>query len=183
MSQRQLAFTSIRSWACLWMAIALSEVAVYSQPAAIKHRVYLTANTVDIGKDSNFYEALKKLLAAHDEPFSLLLNGDLVSTELTQANLATDSVRIRQLLETASVLTHGKVIIIPGDRDWADSGPEGWMSVQRLEKLVKSFNLKNVKWAIKDGCPGPKVIELDDDILLVAINTQWWNHPYDKPGA
>jgi hypothetical protein len=51
-----------------------------------------------------------------------------------------------------------------------------------LERLVASFKFPRVKWAIKDGCPGPKAIAIDDDILLVTINTQWWNHPYDKPG-
>ncbi len=169
--------------ALLFICLIDMQRGAFSQEGKIKHRVYLTANTVDLEAGSKFYTALRELLTVNQEAYSFIINGDLVSQQLTRDAVSSDSVKIKKLLETASGFENGRVIIIPGDRDWADSGPEGWKSVKKLEKLVKSFNFKNVKWAIKDGCPGPKSIELDDDILLVTIDTQWWNHPYDKPGA
>lgn len=152
-----------------------------AQSEAIKHRVYLAANTADIGENAKIYAELQAQLAAHPEPFSLIINGDLIAAELTNENIPADSAKIRKLLETAASCVNGKAIIIPGDRDWADSGKEGLQSVKQLERLIAAFDFKNVQWAIKDGCLGPKAVEFDDNILLITINTQWRNHPYDKP--
>ncbi|MEM6770060.1 MAG: hypothetical protein AAF597_05700, partial [Bacteroidota bacterium] len=34
---------------------------------------------------------------------------------------------------------------------------------------------------LRKGCPGPELIALSDQVSLLLVNTQWWNHPYDKP--
>jgi len=148
----------------------------------VKHRVYLTANTADIKKNVEYLYQFKNFLSSGSEPFTLVINGDIIKGRQSKKNSSSDSIRIRTMLESVADLERGNIIIIPGDRDWADSGEKGLKSARRLEKLVKSFKFDNVKWAIKKGCPGPKVFELNEQVLLVAINTQWWNHPYDKPG-
>lgn len=55
-------------------------------------------------------------------------------------------------------------------------------NVKKLQSLVKSLNLKNVIWSNKRGCPGPKEYEINENLLLFTINTQWWNHPHEVPG-
>ena len=88
---------------------------------------------------------------------------------------------LQKILQPLSEYENGKIVIIPGDRDWADSKKGGLQNVKKLEKLIKGFKYENVRWAIKNGCPGPVLIKLTPDIFLAAINTQWWNHPHDKP--
>jgi len=148
----------------------------------VKHRVYLSANTAEIKKNTEYFSQFKDLLSSEPEPFTLIINGDLIKGRHSAKISSSDSIQIKIMLESVAGLKQGDIIIIPGDRDWADSGEKGLKSVRRLEKLVKSFKFDNVKWAIKKGCPGPKVFELNEQVLLIAINTQWWNHPYDKPG-
>ena len=147
----------------------------------IKHRVFVTANTADIEEDSIIYTELKNLFSANPEPFTFIISGDLISEDITQENASFQIAKIRKLLETSSGSENGRVVIIPGERDWADSGEEGWKSVKELEKRVKDLGYSHVTWAHKKGCPGPRVIKLNPNLLLVTINTQWWNHPYDKP--
>ncbi|MCB0597775.1 MAG: BamA/TamA family outer membrane protein, partial [Phaeodactylibacter sp.] len=88
---------------------------------------------------------------------------------------------IEALLELVRGLDGVQMGIVPGDRDWADSGPNGWDCVRAMEKYVLDKAPKNVDWLIDDGCPGPDMVEIGDNILLLALNTQWWNHPYRKP--
>lgn len=151
-----------------------------AQISQVNHRVYLLGNTVDINLESEFYNNLAQLLNKED-PFTVLINGDLIDTKTSKIPTSLDSLKIRKLLEVVAGLDNGQVIIIPGDRDWASSGKKGWESANKLQKMIKSMKVKNVKWAISKGCPGPDLIELDENLILVSINTQWWNHPFDKP--
>ncbi len=151
-----------------------------AQTSQVHHRVYLLGNTVDINPESEFYNNLANLLNKKD-PITVLINGDLIDTKTSKKPTVLDSLKIRKLLEVAAGLDNAQVIIIPGDRDWASSGKKGWASAKKLEKMIKSMKFKNVKWAISKGCPGPNMIELDENLILASINTQWWNHPFDKP--
>jgi len=144
----------------------------------ILHRLYQTANIADINADSKFIHHLDSLLSQHNDQASLLINGDLFKGNIGKQ----DSIKINNLLSLSGALTKGKLIILAGNRDWDDSGKDGLKKVKKLEKYVRSFDYENVVWPLKKGCPGPKTIKLDDNVLLVTFNTQWWNHPFNKPG-
>lgn len=75
-----------------------------------------------------------------------------------------------------------KVLFIPGNHDWNHEGPDGWNSVVREQQYIDRYSGKRVHFYPKDGCPGPTEIEITKEITLVIMDTQWWLHPYDKPG-
>jgi hypothetical protein len=167
----------------VFIIIHLFTPLVFSQNEnPIIHRVFLTANTADISSNSNFIPAIEKLLSKTNESFSLILNGDLIKGKISDKNEGDVIQNLGRLFSTVTQFDNGRIIVIPGDRDWADSGPDGWKNVRKLQKLIGDFNHLNVSWPLKKGCPGPGVISLTPDITLVTINTQWWNHPYNKPG-
>jgi len=168
---------------CFLILIFIRTESLYSQDEAkIFHRVYLTANTADISSHSSFIPAVQILLSETEEPFSFIINGDLIEGKFSKKKSEKITQNLQKLFEQLTQFEKGQIIVIPGDRDWADSEKDGWEDVKKLEKLIKSFNYDNVTWALKKGCPGPKIIELTQGIYLAAINTQWWNHPHEKPG-
>lgn len=144
--------------------------------------VYLISNISDISNIENFVESINDILTKKKNPFAIIINGDLI-TSLSKKNFKKDSLKLAYLLNELSKFEKGKIIIIPGDRDWDDSGNKGLKRVRQLEKLVKSLKIKNVVWALKDGCPGPAEYQLSENLLLVTMNTQWWNHPFEKGDA
>ncbi len=75
----------------------------------------------------------------------------------------------------------GKVIFTPGNHDWQGGGKSGWEYILQQEEFVElKLNFSNT--FLPDlGCAGPVEVPLDDDILLVIIDTQWLLHPWDKP--
>ncbi len=75
-----------------------------------------------------------------------------------------------------------KIFFIPGNHDWAQGKPEGWDNIRRQGRLLDSLNASNIRLLPTDGCPGPEEIPLTDNLLLVILDTQWWLHPYAKPG-
>jgi hypothetical protein len=78
--------------------------------------------------------------------------------------------------------TPAKVYFIPGNHDWLDGGRGGYETIVRQQQYVDNYGEKNVKFYPEDGCPGPVEVNITPDIVLLIIDSQWWVHPYDKPG-
>ena len=165
----------------LLFVLLLFSSTVIGQSKNLTHSLFLTSNIVDIKNINDFESEIEKILSKQSKPFTFIINGDLVNSKF-EKRFSKDSIRISNLLKKLSKFENGKFIIVPGDRDWDNSGKKGLKNVKKLEKLVKSLKLKNVKWSVKKGCPGPKKFLLDENLLLITINTQWWNHPFDVPG-
>jgi len=75
------------------------------------------------------------------------------------------------------------VIFIPGNHDWAKGRPAGWERIRRQGQWLDSLHAPNIRLLPADGCPGPEVIPLDSNLVLIVVDTQWWLHPYEKPGV
>ncbi|SNY94587.1 metallophosphoesterase [Flagellimonas pacifica] len=70
----------------------------------------------------------------------------------------------------------GKTIFIPGNHDWYSNGLKG---LERQEKYVqKALDSKKV-FLPDNGCPIEK-IEVSDNILVIAIDTEWYLTNWDK---
>lgn len=159
--------------------ISITWLSFQAQSDAL-YRVFTFGNVADISADSEFFPQLEKLLAIED-PYTVLITGDLVANDVSKGISDIDRQKINKLLRICQRSENSKVIILPGDRDWDNSGERGLKSVKNLKKIVNAMNFPRVEWAISKGCPGPRSIELSDALMLIGIDTQWWNHPHDKP--
>jgi hypothetical protein len=72
-------------------------------------------------------------------------------------------------------------IFIPGNHDWAHWGRRGFKYVTNQRQWVDSLKNSHFKFLPENGCPGPVEIPLQQDALLVILDTQWFLHQYDKP--
>lgn len=78
--------------------------------------------------------------------------------------------------------TAARIIMIPGNHDWNNGGRQGYQAILREQNYVNLLGKENVKYYPVDGCPGPVEIQLSPDVVLVVFDSQWFLHPYDKPG-
>lgn len=75
-----------------------------------------------------------------------------------------------------------RVLMVPGNHDWAMMGESGWDWVREEEKAVEA-RLGGVNAFRPDGgCPGPVVVQPTPGTSLVLLDTQWWLHTHEKPG-
>ena len=75
----------------------------------------------------------------------------------------------------------GKGIVIPGNHDWAQWTPDGWNAIRRQDAFVTAHGGGTVTFAPPGGCPGPAVFDVGATVRLIALDTHWWLHPYEKP--
>jgi hypothetical protein len=80
----------------------------------------------------------------------------------------------------------GRPIFIPGNHDWAGWGKNG---LERQEMLVENYLNAKKGTTAKDGnnyflpdngCSGPEAIELNDNIVVIVVDSQWWLADWDQ---
>ncbi len=79
--------------------------------------------------------------------------------------------------------TNGKLFFLSGDRDWDNSGPNGKKKVKHLEDYIEGKLKLKKSFIPSNACPGPFVMERDKRTTIIAINSQWFMHPHERPEA
>lgn len=69
-------------------------------------------------------------------------------------------------------------IFLPGNHDWANSGPFGLYSIRLQEQFISALARNpRVRLVPSNGCPGPVAMDFGR-LRLVALDTQWWLHSF-----
>ena len=145
------------------------------------HHLYCLGNLADIEDKSIVSNALAILLEENPDQSSVLFLGDFVDGLITNLNQEQVTADLRTLFEISQQFPGTKFFAMQGDRDWDHSRNGGWANAKLLEDIVEDFDFENVEWVNDKGCPGPKLLDLADYAKVIAINSQWWNHPFRKP--
>ncbi|MFT4031736.1 MAG: BamA/TamA family outer membrane protein [Siphonobacter sp.] len=158
-----------------------------AQPTdSVKQRVILVG---DAGKLINGHNPVVDAIASYynlDDPQTTLLYlGDNVYPRGLPDENDPDYTALAQILRVQAQVGLSKrspVLFIPGNHDWSKDHADGWEKIKRQGRWLDSLHAPNIKMLPADGCPGPEEIHLNDRLILVIIDTQWWLHPNDKPG-
>ena len=168
------------------LGLVAGPLAAQNTPPA--HTVFLLGNTAQETLPAGRLKLLRATLERHSGPFTVVHLGDIVGntglaasadTALAQAT----RTRADELIALVKGLPQGKIYFLPGDKDWANSGPAGLKAVRRLEKYIEKQLPGQNAFIPTNGCPGPEVVDVAPLVRLVALNTPWFTHPFDRPEA
>ncbi len=156
---------------------------------AIKHTVYLIGDTgnAKAGKTIPMYPFLKAELDQASENSSIIFLGDnIYPVGMPTKNEAYRALAEHKLDVQLEVVKDfkGDIMFIPGNHDWLKYKTSG---VKRQEKYIeKNLNQYRNGTTDKDddnwenyfypsqACGDPKVIEVNDQLVIVLIDSQWW---------
>ncbi len=151
------------------------------------HTVYLIGNTAAVPLTEIRAAALRQVLQATAGPLTLVHLGDVVANDgLPKKPDVILTARLDALVGLVTGLPNARLVVVPGDKDWANAGKEGLKAVRRLgEYLDAKLNIEGKGKARVllpgGGCPGPDILDLAPNVRLVAVNSAWFTHPYDRP--
>ncbi|MFT5262896.1 MAG: hypothetical protein ACI8YQ_001635 [Polaribacter sp.] len=157
---------------------------------AVTHSMFLVGNTgKGSGNENQTLNLLKAHLEAAPENSTVLFLGDqtglkgMPSKSEPEKRKAAENKLDAQL----DILTDfkGQPIFLPGNSDWRKYGVKG---VKRQEKYIESALNKDIEddddwnnYFLPDGaCPGPDVIEINDELVVIVIDSQWWLMDWDE---
>ena len=167
---------------CLLVACTAAQTPAQS-PA---HSVYLIGNTARTPLTETRLAAVRQTLRQTGHPFTLVHLGDVAGPAglpadrpETAQDRAAITARLDALTGLVAGLPDGRLVVVPGDKDWANGRPDGLRAVRRLEAYLKDHGADVV--APGRGCPGPEVIDVAPTVRLVAVNSAWFTHRFDRP--
>lgn len=151
----------------------------------IKHIIYLIGDAGHAEHDAiDVFELLKKQVRSDSVKSTVVFLGDNIypggMPDKDEKGRAEAEKIIDYQLEELKKLGI-KLYYIPGNHDWNKGKMNGISHIRNEEKYIEKYmDGKNVFIPTK-GCPGPVKIKIGKNILMYAIDTQWWLHPYEKP--
>ena len=153
-------------------ALGLSAGPLAAQTTPPAHTVFLLGNTAQAELPAARLKLLRATLERQTGPFTVVHLGDIVgNTGLSAQSDSTlaQSARTRadELIALVKGLPQGKIYFLPGDKDWANSGPAGLKAVRRLEKYIEQQLPGQNAFVPTNGCPGPEVVDVAPLVRLV----------------
>ncbi|MFC5271176.1 metallophosphoesterase [Adhaeribacter terreus] len=158
----------------------------------IKHSVFLIGD-VGAPKDKPREPTLtlmrKQLEVADSNSTAIFLGDNVYSYGMPEPDAYDRKISERRLNTQLDILKdyRGEKYMIPGNHDWKQGLKGGWDAVKRQEEYVEEY-LKDSAFVTggdffvpDNGCPGPFEVKIQDDIVIIALNSQWWLQNEDRP--
>lgn len=146
------------------------------------HTIYLIGDAGGSPEDevAKALQQLEKKLAKAGKNSSVIFLGDNIYQHgLPRKEHPERELAEHRILAQLGILDNfkGDPYFIPGNHDWYADGLPG---VIRQEKFVeKHLNRGNVFYP-DNGCGGPEVIEISDEVVLIMMDSHWWVANWDK---
>ena len=160
-------------------------ICVQAQSDTIQNRIILIGDAGSLKNDkSPVIDAVKKLYAL-DKKTTVIFLGDNLYDYGLPSEYQDNYLAQKEALDSQIMIAKGKdakVFMIPGNHDWSNGNSLGFETVIRQQLYVDLAGLDNVKYYPEGGCPGPVEVPLGENVVLIIFDSQWWLHPYDKPG-
>ncbi|MFK7845937.1 MAG: BamA/TamA family outer membrane protein [Rhodothermales bacterium] len=140
------------------------------------HRVFLVGNTGAAAASYAALDLLQKMATEAGPKSTTLFLGDQIPCcglpdSGSVKREALEVVLQRQLDAVKDV--PGNLFFIAGDNDW--DGSRGSLSERRNQELfIEQYLDRGNVFLPDNGFPGPKMVELEDDLYLMLLDTQWW---------
>ena len=155
------------------------------QNVPLQHRVYFLG---DAGEETDIQQRnlklLKTLADTSSVPYTCVFLGDNIYPEGMPSKKDSINRPIAEaaLMRQMEVLADGAedVIFIGGNHDWKKGHKGGRKAIRRQEDFIDDYDRKNIKYMPEAGCPGPEVVKLTNDVVLLLIDSQWWLQDWSR---
>ena len=166
--------------------ILLSGTFCLAQQDPVTSRIILIGDAGELtnGKNS-VIEKAKALFNLNDGKTNVIFLGDNVYEYGMPDNTSKDFEEKKQILDAQIGLVQGtsaKAYFIPGNHDWKKGKTGGWEQLRNQQQYIESLQIPNVEMMPKNGCPGPMEVVVNDQMVIVFMDSQWWLQQLEKPG-
>jgi len=71
------------------------------------------------------------------------------------------------------------LLLAPGEKEWANGKSSGKEMIKQIEEELEKEYYGPV-YMPDAACPGPKEVVLNDNLVVILIDTHWWVHKFDR---
>ncbi len=158
-----------------------------AQTDTVRQRIFFVGDAGELeGGTHSVIDWLKRNVDWNDATNTIIYLGDNIyplGMPMKGEQLYSES---KNIIDYQINLVKGKkarAFFVPGNHDWMNGKIGGWQRVQNQVNYINGLEQNNIKAWPLNGCPGPVEVELDEKVVLVFVDSQWFLHINDKPGA
>ncbi|SHL59388.1 metallophosphoesterase [Hymenobacter psychrotolerans] len=126
----------------------------------------------------------KQILSAGAKSTTIYLGDNIYEYGMPEEGAYDRKESERRIVDQLNVLRNyaGEKYMIPGNHDWKQGRKGAVDQVNRQQRFVENF-MSNDSAAFsytgdffipRDACPGPFEVRLQDNVVMIAINSQWF---------
>lgn len=75
------------------------------------------------------------------------------------------------------------VYFIPGNHDWDKMGKQGLAKIKAQSNFLQEQQDSLLKLVPANGCPDPVEIQISDNMVVIAMDSEWWLFPHETYSA
>lgn len=139
------------------------------------HSIFCIGDAGAVSKNDTLIKQLHKVLLEADSNSTVIFLGDNIYPKgLSDTSSKTFRKETEELdIQLAPLQDYkGNVYVLPGNHDWEKSGKNGYNYVQNQRRYVDKL-LGDSTFTPFAGCPGPEEIHLNENLVLITIDTEW----------
>ncbi len=153
--------------------------------ADVIHTIYLLGDVgEDPSKSAPVLDLLQNQLSETDNEKSVVFLGDNIYSEglpdKSDEERPQSELRINAQLDAVKE-SGAHVYFVPGNHDWAKGEENGLATVGREEKYIETYLNQGNTYVPDNGCPGPQLISINEELCMIALDAQWWLYGTNKP--
>ncbi|QDA60541.1 metallophosphoesterase [Hymenobacter jejuensis] len=133
----------------------------------------------------------KQMLAAGDKSTVVYLGDNVYEYGMPPEGALDRKVSEERMTRQLDILRDykGEKYMIPGNHDWKQGLNGAVDQVNREQRFVEDYLTKDSAafeytgdfFIPQNACPGPFEVRLQDDIVMIAINSQWFLQTQERP--
>lgn len=133
----------------------------------------------------------RQMLAAGPNSTTIYLGDNIYEYGLPEEGAYDRKVSEDRIIAQLNVLRDypGEKYMIPGNHDWKQGRPGSVAQVNRQQRFVEDYMTRDSAafaytgdfFIPRDACPGPFEVRLQDDLVMIAINSQWFLQTEERP--
>jgi hypothetical protein len=153
--------------------------------ADLDYSVYLIGDAGDPNPITTepVFKLLKSVIEKDTNSTTVFLGDNIYYNGLPPENAKDRKKMERKINDQLEIVENykGQVYFISGNHDWDNMRAGGLDAIKREEIYIED-HLKRGNSFIPDfGCPGPFKVNIYKNIVLIALDSQWWLHKKTKP--
>ncbi len=158
-----------------------------SSPAdSVKQTIFLIGDAGEPLSDNQepTFQILTQQASKNPQNNTIIFLGDNIYPSGLPESTDSDRREMERRLDAQidiGIKSSARTIFIPGNHDWDYNGRDGLASINRQGEFIKQKHIPNISILPNNGLPGPSVVDLNDNVRIIVIDTEWWLHKYQKP--
>ena len=149
---------------------------------SIRHRVIFIGDAGEINSTQQKVISEATHYIIKDKTTAIFLGDNIYPRGLGLPN-SPEELETKKILQSQYVPLRNQgvpVYFIPGNHDWDKSGKQGLEKIKLQSAFLNQQQDSLLKLIPTNGCPDPSVIPLSEHLIIIAFDSEWWLHPFEK---